>query len=106
MGCSAMCQQSPAAVVAVHALQSHTVCCCRQQSQSHAWIACAGAADGSVRLWDIASGQAMRVLAHPAKGPVTSLLCLPAPAVLSLPASDRSESDACTSILLWCLVPS
>ena len=47
-----------------------------------------------MRVWDIISGQAMRVLTHPAKGPVTSLLCLSAPAVLSLPSSDRSAGPA------------
>ena len=42
-----------------------------------------------MRAWDIASGQALRVLTHPGKGAVTSLLCLALPASLQLPSSDR-----------------
>ncbi len=43
----------------------------------------AGSEDGSVRVWELRSGQAVHVMACPAKGPVTGLLVLDRPPFLA-----------------------
>ena len=42
-----------------------------------------GSEDGSVRVWELRSGQAVHVMASPAKGPVTGLLVLDRPPFLA-----------------------
>ena len=43
----------------------------------------AGSEDGSVRVWELRSGQAVHVMPSPAKGPITGLLVLDRPPFLA-----------------------
>jgi len=53
-----------------------------------------GSEDGSVRVWELRSGQAVHVMAGPAKGPVTALLVLDRPPLLAAHGGRGSSGEA------------
>eukprot|EP00887_Chlorella_sp_A99_P003431 scaffold7.g3431.t1 len=58
-----------------------------------------GGEDGSVRIWDLRSRQQVRVLANPAKGPVTGLLVLDRPPFMQASGDAAARAlvlDACS----------
>ncbi|KAK9826171.1 hypothetical protein WJX81_003129 [Elliptochloris bilobata] len=53
-----------------------------------------GSEDGSVRVWELRSRQAVHVMANPAKGPVTGLLVLDRPPFLAVVGSRGSGGES------------
>jgi len=61
-----------------------------------------GSEDGSVRVWELRSGQAVHVMAGPAKGPVTALLVLDRPPLLAAHGGRGSSGEAGALPSLFC----
>jgi WD40 repeat protein len=61
-----------------------------------------GSEDGTVRVWELRSGQAVHVMAGPAKGPVTALLVLDRPPLLAAHGGRGSSGEAGALPSLFC----